>query len=400
MAADRTLLLLTAVCLSGCGGLAPYSSLVNPATERPEISADTPQDTSVDDSNNTSNVSAVVPSIDSVSPSFGSNGGGQTVVIEGSDFPASFDLTFGGVPADVVSASDNRLEVIIPQTTNIGWVDVEMFAAAGTGRLTDGYQFWTDGTDLTGGIVTLERIRWVGNYWESTPNPSTWATLSFFRPMAFEYWENYTETYGGCSSNYYWNAGFDFYEPGAPSINLSGPSGDIPLTPSTDEAGAYASTYLDAGQFTESAEYVIDGIQGDQNWPNFEVPPLTAGSGSIGITSPSVNQNTAPLVNSSFELAWNGASADYVIIFLAHFSTVFTATSYEVAQTVSCVVPDTGSFQIPATAWQTWRLDPTDYLLLEVGRVTETPTILPHDNSTAKMVSVSWTVGAMDMRAN
>ena len=382
-----------AMLLQACGGLTA-------ATSQP---TGTPPGTTSEDEPGTKDPS--VPSasgdtltITAISPNLGSNAGGYIATIEGTDFPDAFDVTIGGVEATVISSNATSIEVEVPQTSQEGWTDVTVFTASGVGRLEDAFQYWQAGEGLTGGLLTLERARWVGGYWDSAPAPSAWASLSFFRPNEYEYWKDFTDTFGGCSHNYSWTQGFDYYLPGASSITLANPAGTITLEPDTEEAGIHFSPTLAASAIA-AGSYDLDEIRGDANWPVFDLPDVVEPQATIGVTTPPVGQNIAPLVNAGFDVSWDGTASDYVVLFVLHYSAAFSGV-YEPVQAISCATPDTGAFSVPSTAWPAWRVQDDDYLVLQVGRVREDRRVLPYNDAELSVVSVSWTIGAMDMRAN
>jgi len=83
------------------------------------------------------------PTVTSVVPSSGGLGGGESVVLTGTNFDASTSVAIGGNPAVVTSATATSLTVTTPAASAVGTVDVTVANAGGSSTLTGGYNYTT-----------------------------------------------------------------------------------------------------------------------------------------------------------------------------------------------------------------------------------------------------------------
>lgn len=96
------------------------------------------------------------PVITAILPPSGDVAGGNLVVIEGGGFVGLIEVLFDGVPASVVVASDNLIEVIAPPHT-IGSINVAVVTATGTSNPTSASVYtYTNAPILVPTITNLD----------------------------------------------------------------------------------------------------------------------------------------------------------------------------------------------------------------------------------------------------
>lgn len=98
------------------------------------------------------------PVLTGVTPDSGPLTGGNTVVIGGTGLDGTTDVTFDGVPATIVDATDTSVTVVVPAGSAVGPVDVTVAGPTGPAVLEDGYAYveapTATGTDPTSGPTT------------------------------------------------------------------------------------------------------------------------------------------------------------------------------------------------------------------------------------------------------
>ena len=99
------------------------------------------------------------PGLTGVTPASGPLAGGNTVVIEGTGLDGTTDVSFGGVPAEIVGTpTDTSVTVVVPEGTAVGSVDVIVTGPTGPALLEDGYAYvvapTATGTDPASGPTT------------------------------------------------------------------------------------------------------------------------------------------------------------------------------------------------------------------------------------------------------
>lgn len=394
------LLLTLSACGPGLTALGPDRSAVQPSdpadtTTGADTTDTTPAGNDGASENPTDNQDlGPVIRVTAVDPWYGSDAGGSQVTILGTGFTDGVEVTFNHVPATIVSVDTTAIEVIVPENLGEEWVDVQVIKGARGDLLTHGFQYWADASGLTGGFLTLERVRQVGGYWVSPANPVAWATLSFFTPLDIGFRDMFADSVNGCSNNYTGPAGYMQYTVNAPSITLRSGASTWELTPSPSDPDFFASAYRPATQVAATDAWGFDPLQAT-DFPEFGTPQTVEGVATFNVTSPALDRANMPMVNRSFDVEWSGDGGDYVIIMLTHYA--YQGASAVAQQRVTCVADDTGSFTVPRDAWTRWKGAADDYLEVQVGRVTESSWAMPHDHSGLNGVGVAWVLGAAGM---
>jgi len=387
---------LAPLTLVGCGSLNYYGDKGPPGgggTVSTQSTPSTPSsgdDDTVDsgspntDPSSSSGTVHFQPAVTSVTPSFGSNLGGETITVEGS-FDHSTRILVDGVGATITSQNSIEITAIVPSTNATGWVDVEADNGADSVRLKDGFQYWQDGTGLAGTFGWLSFVHEVGGYWLYPPTDLATGALGFIEPDDWELWQDYAPSMDSCAFNYA-ETTHTLYDPGASEVDLSSSAATLALQ-STPPAGAYGNSNLSATQVTPGTVYDLDPVTGNADWPGFGIKKVVKVPGTFTVSTPAMNKSIPPTVPQSISLSWGGSPGDYVLVF------ILRQTEYYYADdgVVTCAVADDGSFTIPANVWPTWTAG--EFLHVEVGRVLESSTILPHNNAENRMPGIYWYYG-------
>ncbi|MEQ1502107.1 MAG: IPT/TIG domain-containing protein, partial [Myxococcota bacterium] len=328
--------------------------------------------------------------LDTVDPTFGPNAGGTRVTVTGS-FDAATTVEFDGVPGSIVSSTTSEIVVDTPAIAGDGWVDVRAVSGVQSDTIPSGYQYWEDGAGSSGTFGWLTYVRLVGGYW-TNPQDGATGVLAFTTPNAWEPWTDYAPTMDTCAFNYGSTAPGPFYDPGAAHLDLSSGATSARLVPNaTIGAGAYSDLALTPNvDVVPGLLYDLDPVAGNADWPGFGVDGIVEVPPAFTVTVPDLDRANAPNVTRSFTLEWDGGGGDYVLIYiLRQYLPLFGNWTND--GVVTCAVSDTGVFTIPSNVWPDWYVD--DFLHIEVGRVIERHTVLPHDGSESRTMGIYWYYG-------
>jgi hypothetical protein len=331
---------------------------------------------------------AFVPVLDALTPNFGSDAGGRVVELTGT-FDADTEVFVDGEPAEISDFAPERLEIVVPAGSVTGWVDVEVVSGTESATLDDAFQYFADGTGLSGTIGSLWYQTVQGNYWaDPQPVPAAGGWFAYIEPSPWERYKDYVSTIGDCEFDFSDYVSVVAYDPGATRATFSGDSVVVLPDATTDIApGWFAAELVPGVDVSPGDEFDLDSIAGDRNWPEFDRPAAVTVPSSFRITSPNLDGNTLPNLSRTLQLQWAGGGGDYVLIFLDRLD-----ASGAPDGVVTCAVPDTGSFTVPGNTWPNWYSNGTLYV--QLGRVSVQANSLEHNNSLNQIAGTYWTLGA------
>ena len=270
----------------------------------------------------------------------------------------------------------------------IGWVDVEAVSGAESAKLKDGFEYWQDGTGQAGTFGWMSYFHLLGGYW-TNPGDSASAALGFIVPSSWELWSDYSPTLDTCQFNYV-PSSQTLYDPGASQVNLTtgATTVSLPAAP-TIGAGAFGSGTLVANtDMIPGAVYDLSAVAGNADWPGFDLPGVVQVPGAFNVTAPPMDRpNNPPPVTQSMDVTWTGSGGDYMLLFILRQK----QTTYVDDGVVTCAMVDDGAFTVPSSVWPTWKAG--EFLHIEVGRVFQSSTILPNNNSENRMPGIYWNYG-------
>jgi hypothetical protein len=385
--------ILTTLLALGCGSLTAYypegrpPDTGEPGDTDTDTDTDTDSDTDVDTDTDTDPTLSPLE-ITRVEPRNGSTAGGQAIELQGGPFDASAQVWFGDQRATVQSAGSALLRVTSPAGA-AGYVPIRVVTDTHSGRRDDAFQYWPDGQGRNGVLGGFHHYRYIGTYWEggTTPPPEASASLFFVEPSNFEYWRFYAPSIGSCASEYRTDADIFVYNPDITRFTLRrGTSSALNLFRNTQYAYLYETAGNVASQYANSATWTVES-DGGVDWPAFVLDGALSTPASFAITSPAISGSEIARVSRGFRITWGGSGGDYVILRLLRFNTAGT-----LQEEVSCVVSDTGTFNVPSSAFTGWQANAQ--LTIVVGRVVTGAGTLPHNRSRSGMVGAQWLIGA------
>lgn len=332
-------------------------------------------------------------SIVSISPQHGSTLGGTRVSVRGGPFPAGTEIDIGGVTVPVSSNVGDELRFETPPFSDEGWTTVTAVHPDGSRHgWSEGFHFWTDGTGLAGAAGYYQWIQPVGGYWVDGVPPAPWggALVAYVVPEDFYWWNLVTSTLNTCTPTD--AAGYDgdlfLYDFGETNLRLQNGYGSTTLLTFNADSNAFENDTLLSSNFIESHSYTAQPFTGSDAPPdamsNFIETPA-----SFGVSYPGIESLYAPPdITRSQTVVWDAGGADVVWIEMARINALGTA----VEEGIICIVSDTGSFTVPASAWTSWPIGQQVNLFVSKARISST--VLPHNNSESRVSGMYTVFGA------
>lgn len=273
------------------------------------------------------------PAIESVEPAEGTNAGGIGVVLRGTGLGPGAEVRFGGLPATVAAAEDDRLDVVLPSAPGVeGAVEVAVVTGGGSDSLSSGFRYWADATDRAIVLLRLFELRaaagepvgptaeWVGvvaNYVEATG-----ARVADLVAAEADACDTPTATLSPVA--------------GPKSIGLTDGKLSLELLPGKD--GYAASLYREKAPVVAGLGFDLSAVEA--TWPTLALAEAVTVPAELVVTRPDFALGGLIVVE-QLDLRWSAPEADWVWIGLA-------ATSN--GTWVHCVAENDGEFDVPAEA--------------------------------------------------
>jgi hypothetical protein len=355
--------------------------------------SDTGNDTDdTDETGETGDTNLDPLAITDVSPPYGSNAGGYTVVISGGPFDDSARVTFAGprdtVEGTVEDAQEDALTVTVPASSDTSDVDVIVVTDTREGELTDGFIYWPDATDQYGLTGALEWFDMVGNYWGGAEADFGDAWLVFLTPTPKRYAELWAASaQDQCESDYVGTSGVSAEAIGAADLTLRPPtSGTIVLDQDATTTYLYWNDTFAAGRYVQGGAYALDPID-SPDYPAIEITNILEAPNSFSVTAPNISGSSAPTISRTQSITWSGSGGDFMVMQFRLWNSAGT----DFQEIVTCWARDDGNFSLQ-NVWTSWTSGRQVDVL--VGRAIEGTGTLPHTNAKSGMVGIYWVYGA------
>jgi hypothetical protein len=321
----------------------------------------------------------------SIEPYVASSGGGQEVVLEASTLASDVEILVAGRTSLITETVGARITFTVPPSTEEGWVPVELITGGQKATKEEGLYLWEDGTGLIGAVGVLERSQEIDPL-DPGVLPTVSSTIYFVEPTAFETADFWAPGLGQCARDYTpTTSGLTRLSTGMDSLVLSSGSRSFGVAVLGSDSTVFESD-LGSSDYIANARYDLEGMAGSEVWPSGDIlgfvqtPP-----GEMTVTDPSL-ASLAANVSRTMRLKWEDAgTGDFVVIEL------FRYNDSTVAETVTCVVPDTGAFTVNASnfsGWSTFSL-----MRVRLGRAKVSNATLPHNLARSDVLGIHWAQG-------
>ena len=336
----------------------------------------------------------LAPVLHSVDPLMGSAAGGQLITLMGTRLDGVNEVLIGGNPAHIESVSGTEVEVWTPSFhVADGFVDIEVQTEKGREAfLEDGFYLVMDRKDEQG-IVGL-------HFWTDYQGPiaETYDDQGFSlvafndEPEAFDLLD-LLGTPGSCSKS--------SAQLGLPGhVNARGlPKAELLTSQSWTELvrveeGSASYLYQRFAQEEMFGSGLVHTFQADHgDWLPFHVTGAFVAAQPSVLRSPDLEGHSAVTRQHTFE--WEPQEADYVWIQQDRYAYVWGGMNlgYELAESLTCLVEDTGTFTVPSGVWGGWNPSLDDLVLLTFGGLWISESALLPDGSHFSGLSASVVVG-------
>ena len=327
--------------------------------------------------------------ITTISPQHGTNLGGTLVSIKGGPFHSGSVVKIDGSSVPIAANLGDEIRIETQSIEGEGWASLSVTEPDGSSaEVENGFHFWQDGTGLTGATGYYQWVEPVGEYWSSGVPPEGWggSMVHFIVPTAFHWWNWYTDTMDTChdSETVSYDGEILVYDLGESAIALKNEIGGHTVLNYDAAALGFSKDELTRSDFKLNQSYELQPFE-EPDSPAGSIAGFIETTSSFDVTAPNIDSSIVPYISRSQTVSWSTSGADAVWIEFALLNSTATA----IQQSVICIASDDGSFTIPASAWTSW---PTDRQVnVTVSKVVESGTVMPHNNSEAR-VSTFYTI--------
>jgi hypothetical protein len=266
-------------------------------------------------------------------------------------------------------------------------VDVIVRNGSDEGTLSGGYEYAEDASGKGGGLGYVEWYDVVGFLSTS----SSWTDFGFASLLlptstSMHYWDLYASSSDTCQSEFSATLDFEYvYDFGVTSLSLrsGGSSLTLPLDTST--------LWFDAGELSTSIPASTSFnlvFPSGSGFDDFAVTGMVVmPSSAPTVSTPNLSSSSPPNISATQVFSWSPSGGDKALIMLQ----LFDSSGASVRETVTCVVNDDGSFNVPSSTFRLWQRG--NPMAIYVGRVEESTATLPWNGGQSRIAGVLWTVG-------
>ncbi len=294
--------------------------------------------------------------IASITPDYATTRGGVEITIVGGPFDGNPTVLIGDTQAPVTNSQETVIQAVVPTMSETGTLDVEVRTDDGLGLLEEGFTVLEDGTGYAGVIGEFYWVEYQGLYWDpAPPDDDGGAWFGFVEPDSdFESWKIYGSSTNNCFNDYaYSGPSMTPIDLGVSQMTLSAGGKEVDFSWNSSTVD-YETTLSSSNQFATSADYTLGAVVPQNGWPEFGAPNFLYMPSGLEVTTPRLDDQYLPYYSGSQPFVWNGGSdGDLVIIFLR----LLSSDQQNVEDTVTCVVPNTGSYTVPSSAWNNYIRD-------------------------------------------
>jgi len=330
----------------------------------------------------------------SVEPNVGTAAGDSEITITADPLDSGIQVLFGGKAAEVIEFNDGSVTVLTPAAENTGYVDIDVRTTTGEGTTANGFYYWPDGTGKIGAIGAMHWDDYQLDISHYLDNGTLW--FAFVEPTSI--------TYDKLFSNGPLDTCVNGYQPplhDIPVIETDGGSASFTSGAETISINylvteeTFTRTLDGRHQWIDNASYTLE-IPEDPPFPSLHLTNFAKMPDPLTLSGPTEAQVGGVLPEGEFDITWDTlGTGDYVIIIADRQAIQSDSLVYQ--ERVNCIVADDGLFRMNTDSWEAWNLYEGERLQLQVGRVREVDTLLPHNNSRSGMAGAYWGLQILDI---
>ncbi|NOY27119.1 MAG: hypothetical protein GXP62_14720 [Oligoflexia bacterium] len=326
-------------------------------------------------------------SLDAVTPAYALLAGGESVIITGTGFDSSAQVSFGDTPADIISVTPDQLKVAVPPAVIAGPVDLHVYTDAADATLSPGLWYFEDATGETGVIGFLKYNEIVGGYWSSTTDAWLSASITWTKDSSLTWWMIQAPGIEQCAADFSYS-GATFVDLGSQGLSqLVLGDGDTNVTVPWSDNSVNFSLIGDPADFPFDASMDLAEIA-PTGLPAFAVADIVrTPTSDFRVTSPAIESNTVPTITANPTIRWSGGDGDLVYIQISQLNASGSAYS----QIVSCVATNDGSFTVP-DLWDNWVM--SRQIDVELTMARSSGGVLPTNHASSEIIGAWRKYGA------
>ena len=318
-------------------------------------------------------------SISTVEPTHAIVDGGTEVVITGENFDETTEVFFGEEKVRIDSVTPTTLIIQTPKIEEEGAVDITVQSPTDTDTYSSFY-FFSNEAGNTGAVGVLRSYSLQGNYWsQGSTFDNAEIEIYFLKTDQFHWWELFVPAMNTCMmTDYVTSVDYTLYDFQEPQIQLQAANHD-PLTLEwNEENGNYSIFGLTPADLPDETPF--DLLPFSNFLQGIGVLDFAMTSKSVEILAPYLNGNYPPMIEQDQLFIWEPTGADWIGISLKYYPSLSDNMTFE---TMICIVEDTGDFVVDGSLFSQWNSGRPIEIFF--GRFVEHQSILPYNNSTARI---------------
>lgn len=326
------------------------------------------------------------PQIEGLELAFGSDGGGDTVIVVGNHFDATTWVEFGKTElSEVTVVDDRRLRIVTPAYASAEKVDVTVGNDCGEDRLEEAFWYFEDAAGEAAAWGVVELFDYQGGYWDSSLRDHARVHWALNLPDQHRFWD-YFGTDDACEVD----TGRDpitVMLTGLPDSQLQIGS-ESPFTVPWDGDQLYWSTEFDDAHWAFDAPIQLlpmtsGPLEGLEMQLGTTPTPLV-------VTHPDMGGDVPPqLSRSQMSFTWDAVTADRIVLQMAR-----SEDGTHIDEVVNCIALNDGSFTVPAGVWPTpWQ--GTDVIFVIVSAMREDGGTVPLNGGESRVVGMASIMGVV-----
>jgi hypothetical protein len=334
--------------------------------------------------------------LDAVAPPWGSNAGGDELVLSGSGFTEEVRVQIEGQNVPVLTWSETELTVISPAFSGAGEVSVGAVLGESEQVLENAFTYYEDATGLAAGSGLINYNEYMGDYWASSQGNASGVFLFWQNPSDLVLGDFAWGVTDGCKMNAT-NTMLDIFVPDSDTLVLLGGGKRIELDRA--ETGVYVDTEIDLDKVKPDQTYELLPIAGPYGF-DVSSEDFVKTTRSFSIDKPELGgEHTGSIEQKNLDFEWDDATGDMMFGSFLLACPDETGT-HHIVQSMTCASPDptgAGSFELDGSLFTHWQDECLLYVYMSsVNSQPDTgPVILPQNRAELRMAAAHTMVGAL-----
>jgi len=302
--------------------------------------------------------------LDAVEPPWGSNAGGDLLVLQGAGFTEDVSVQIDGKNVSISAWTESSLSITSPAYSGSGPVSVSASLGESENILEDAFTYYEDATGLAVGSGLLNVKDYIGGYWEASVTDTASGFFAFWEtPKDIEIGSVMWGITEGCEVDPV-QVFPDTKDVESEKINLI--NGSLQFELPKDETGLYWNADISLDQIEPDQPYGAESFIGPLGF-DVSSPTFLKTASPFTIEYPALDGESVPLTRQNeLKYGWSGSTGQWMF---ASFSLACADDmgDLRVIQEVTCAKADStgaGRFEVDGTFFSKWRKNCLLYAVL------------------------------------